>query len=180
VPQSPAERLAQLFAESRASLRQYVRRWIRSPAQAEEIVQEAYLRTLERGAAVETPRGFLFSTAHNLAANARRHERIAKTDLVGDLMGDSDESRVYIEYEPSAEEVLLAQEERRLLQEAIDHLPPQCRSAFALKAFHGCSYREIADRLQISVRTVEKHIARGMRETFEYVTERFRDDPHNE
>ncbi len=35
--------------------------------------------------------------------------------------------------------------------------------------FHECSYREVADRLGISVKTVEKHISRGIRETNRYL-----------
>jgi RNA polymerase sigma-70 factor (ECF subfamily) len=59
------------------------------------------------------------------------------------------------------------------MQEAIDRLPPQCRAAFALRVFHECSYKEVADRLGISAKTVEKHIARGLRETHSYLTKRY-------
>jgi RNA polymerase sigma factor (sigma-70 family) len=69
----------------------------------------------------------------------------------------------------SPETELLRDERNRLIQEAIDQLPPQCRAAFALRIFHGCSYKEVADCLGISAKTVEKHIARGLRETHAYL-----------
>jgi RNA polymerase sigma-70 factor (ECF subfamily) len=52
-------------------------------------------------------------------------------------------------------------------------LPPQCRTAFTLKVFHGCSYKEIAEKLGISTKTVEHHIARGLRDTHQYLRERY-------
>ncbi len=60
-------------------------------------------------------------------------------------------------------------ERNRLVQEAIDRLPPQCCAAFTLRIFHECSYKEVADRLGISVKTVEKHISRAIRETNRYL-----------
>jgi RNA polymerase sigma-70 factor (ECF subfamily) len=161
---------ARLFSESHAALRRYVRRFVGSTETADEIVQEAFLRTYERRQSVETPRAFLFSTARNLAANERRDYRTARTDCVGDL----DDLRVASLGE-SPEDGALASEQSRLLTDAVNRLPPQCRAAFSLRVFHECSYREIADRLGISVKTVEKHIARGLRETHVYLQRRYRD-----
>ena len=68
---------------------------------------------------------------------------------------------------------LIRDERNRLVQEAIDRLPPQCRAAFTLRIFHECSYKEVADRLGVSVKTVEKHISRAMRETNSYLNARY-------
>src|SRR5262245_46149129 len=88
--ESVSDVFARLFLESRNALRRYVRRLVRSQEAADEIVQEAFLRTYERGDAVQTPRAFLFSTARNLAADQRRRDRTARTDSVADF----DDSRV--------------------------------------------------------------------------------------
>ncbi len=68
---------------------------------------------------------------------------------------------------------MIRDERNRLVQEAIDRLPPQCRAAFTLRIFHECSYKEVADRLGISVKTVEKHISRAIRETNGYLKGRY-------
>src|SRR5262245_35623830 len=104
-----------LFLESRDALRRYIRRRVRSEDVVEEIVQEAFMRTYEQGDVVRTPRAFLFSTARNLAADRRRHDRHAATDSVGDF----DDTRV-VESRGSLEEVLIADEASRLLKQAID------------------------------------------------------------
>ena len=87
-------------------------------------------------------------------------------------MADFGDSRVKTERE-SLETELLRDERNRLIQEAIDRLPPQCRAAFTLRVFHECSYKEVAERLGISPKTVEKHIARGLHETHRYLNRRY-------
>jgi RNA polymerase sigma-70 factor (ECF subfamily) len=168
VSESRSEIFTKLFAESRDTLHRYIRRFVGSSETAKEIVQEAFLRTYRERESVTTLRAFLFSTARNLAANDYRHRRTVERSAVGDL-GDL---RVNPESE-SPESELIADERNRLIQEAIDHLPRQCRAAFTLRVFHECSYQEIAERLGISAKTVEKHIARGLRDTHNYIKRRY-------
>jgi RNA polymerase sigma-70 factor (family 1) len=166
--ESPTEIFAKLFAESRHALHRYIRRFVGSSETAKDIVQEAFLRTYRQRDSVTTLRAFLFSTARNLAANEYRHRRITERGT----MGDFSDSRVNTERE-SLEAELLRDERNRLIQEAIDRLPPQCRAAFTLRVFHECSYKEVAERLGISPKTVEKHIARGLHETHRYIKRRY-------
>ena len=167
--ESSTDLFTKLFTESRQALHRYIRRFVGSNETAKEIVQEAFLRTYRQRESVKTFRAFLFSTARNLAANEYRHRRTVEAGTVGDL----EDSWVKIECE-SLESQLLADERTRLIQEAIDRLPPQCRAAFTLRVFHECSYKEVAGRLGISAKTVEKHIARGLRETHSYLKRRYR------
>lgn len=170
------EIFTRLFAETREALRRYVRRFVGSRDMADEIVQEAFLRTYEHRESLRTPKAFLFTTARNLAWSARRHKRVAATDSVGDF----DDSGVTNQYRPKGdrplEDGLIADEASRLLKEAVDRLSPQCRAAFALKVFHACSYREIAAKLNVTEGTVEKHIAHGLRETHAYLRQRYSED----
>jgi RNA polymerase sigma-70 factor, ECF subfamily len=166
--ESRTEIFTKLFAESRDALHRYIRRFVGSSETAKEIVQEAFLRTYRQRESVMTLRAFLFSTARNLAANEYRHRRTVERGALADFS----DSWVKTERE-SLETELLRDERNRLMQEAIDRLPPQCRAAFTLRVFHECSYKEVADRLGISAKTVEKHIARGLRETHSYLTRRY-------
>jgi RNA polymerase sigma-70 factor (family 1) len=168
VSESRSETFTKLFAETRDALHHYIRRFVGSSEAAKDIVQEAFLRTYRERESVITLRAFLFSTARNLAANDYRHRRTVERSAVGDL-GDL---RVNLESE-SPEFELLRDERNRLIQEAIDHLPRQCRAAFTLRVFHECSYQEVAKRLGISAKTVEKHIARGLRDTHSYIKRRY-------
>jgi RNA polymerase sigma-70 factor (ECF subfamily) len=154
----------QLVAESRQALQRYIRRFVRSGEIAKEIAQEAFLRTYRERGSVITLRAFLFCTARNLAANEIRHRRaVERAD---------DGVTATPEYE-SPELGFLRDERNRLIQQAIDRLPAQCRAAFTLRVFHEYSYKEVADHLGISVKTVEKHISRGLHETNRYLKVRY-------
>jgi RNA polymerase sigma-70 factor (ECF subfamily) len=167
--ESRTEVFAKLFTESRQALLSYIRRFVGSRETAKEIVQEAFLRTYRQGESVTTLRAFLFSTARNLAANEYRHQRTVERASEADLqdLGAHEACE-------SLESGLIRDERNRLVQEAINRLSPQCRAAFTLRIFHECSYKEVAERLGISVKTVEKHIARAMRETNSYLNVRYR------
>jgi RNA polymerase sigma-70 factor (ECF subfamily) len=170
MPDSHKDRFAKLFSESREALGRYIRGLGSSSDAAEEIVQEAFLRTYEMGEQVQTPRAFLFSTARNLTSDIRRHRRYAKTDS----MGNVEDLDVCVDT-GSPEERVLANEESRVLQEAVRRLPMKCRAVFALKLFHDCSCQEIADRLGLSTKTVENHVAKGLRETNRFLRRRYMD-----
>lgn len=157
---------SKLFSESREALRRYVQRLVKSKDATEEIVQEAFLRTYEQGARVQTPRAFLFSIARNLAWKSRRHDRVVEEAPIE----GTETAGIYKEY-GSPEDRLLADERIRLLKEAVERLPPQCRAAFTLKVFHDYSYQEIAERLGVSRKTVEKHISAGLRATHGFLKE---------
>jgi len=166
---SRADLLGRLFSESRPALRRYVRRLVGSRETADDVVQEAFLRTYVHADNVRVPRAFLFSTARNLAADSRRHNRVAKTDPLGDR-ADSE----VVSLSESPEGQVLADERSRLLRQAIERLSPQCRAAFVLRVFHECSYKEIAQRLGITRKTVENHIARALRETHQDLRQRYK------
>lgn len=163
-------RFTEFFAETRQGLLRYVRRMTRTRESAEDIVQEAYARTLEQGRHVQAPKALLFVTARHLAWNAHRDQRTAATDPVADI----DQLGAVEEAGPSPEERLIADEAAELLRQAVERLPAQCRAAFALRVFHGCRYKEIAEQLGISPKTVEKHIARGLRDTHAFMRRRYR------
>lgn len=154
--------------DDRKALQRYVRRLLGSHEGSEDIVQEALLRTYEHSQSVVEPRAFAFTAARNLAADRRRHARLAKTDTLGDLSN----SHVVTGGE-TVEGGVIAEEEAALLREAVEQLPPQCRAAFTLRVLHGCSYKEIAQQLGLSPKTVENHIARGLRATHEYLRQRY-------
>lgn len=75
-------------------------------------------------------------------------EDLYMSDLAG-LAASSDSDTLYHELE-------------RQIAQVLDTLPPRCREIFTMSRFEGLKNREIADRLDISVKVVEKHIGRAL------------------
>ena len=105
-----------------------------------------------------SPKSFLFATARNLMADHIRRRRIVVIDAVGDI----DSLNVLID-ELSPESRISAFQDLRRLADAFDHLPPKCRETVWMRRVDDLQQKEVATRLGISQKTVEKHVMKGMK-----------------
>ncbi|HEV2562000.1 MAG TPA: RNA polymerase sigma factor [Rhizomicrobium sp.] len=143
-----------------AVLMQFLRRNWRNKAEIADLRQDVYVRVFE-AARQEIPRytkPFLFTTARNLLINRMRQAQIVSIEAVADL-----ESLNIAKDEPGPDRSLIAREDLRRLQAALDHLPPRCREAVILRQVDGLSRQEIAARMGIAEKTVKRHLADGVR-----------------
>lgn len=69
----------------------------------------------------------------------------------------------YIDISPNPEDLVIASEMLKAINQAVAGLPPKCRMIYKLVKEDGLRYKEVADILNISVRTVENHIAKALR-----------------
>lgn len=141
-------------------LMKFLRRNSRNPAEIADLRQEVYVRVYE-AACREIPqqaKPFVLATARNLLINRVRREQIVAIEAMADL----DSLEVAID-EPGPDRAVMAREELRRLQEAIDYLPQRSRQAVVLKQFEGLSRREIASRMGVGEETVKRHLTNGMR-----------------
>jgi RNA polymerase sigma factor (sigma-70 family) len=149
----------EILVHEEALVRYLVRTW---PSRQEvyDLRQDAYVRVYEAAAKSrpQAPKSFLFATARNLMADHIRRQRIVSIDAVGDL----EALNVMIE-EISPEQRASAHQELRRLAEAIDLLPPKCREAVWMRRVDDLPQKEVARRLGIAQKTVEKHIMKGMK-----------------
>ena len=153
--------ILEAYLEHEIALKRYLRRFIRSREAADDLAQEAFLRAFaaESRLVIEAPEAFLFKVARNLALNEIARQSAMATEPLGDLerqdvLEDSSQA--------AADDVVDGRERIRLLARAIAALPPQCAKVFILRKMQGLSQKEIAVRLNISVRTVENHVAVGL------------------
>lgn len=150
-----------MYLENEVALKRYLRRFIRSREAADDLAQEAFLRAFasETGRAIESPKAFLYKVAKNLALNELSRQSSVAFEPLGDFECQEvieDSSQVAVD------DVVDSRERIRLLARAIAALPPQCAKVFILRKMQGLSQKEIAVRLNISVRTVENHVAVGL------------------
>ena len=126
--------------------------------EAEDVVQDTYLHLLQRGAAatLEHPRAYLFRIAANLAVDLAR-----KTKLESRYAGENVDVDHLAENTASPEAASEGAIQLRRLQAALGELPPLCRAAFLLNRIDGLTYPEIAERLGLSVRTIDRYMVRA-------------------
>jgi len=143
-----------------ADLMQYLHHNWRNQSDIADLRQDVYVRVLE-GAKREIPeraRQFVFTTARNLLVDRVRRERIVPFDAVADADALGLEMDV-----PGPERTMLARDELRRLQTALDRLPERPRQAVVMRRVEGLTGREIAARMGISEAAVSKHIDAGIR-----------------
>ena len=126
----------------------------------DDIIQEMYARlaALDNPEIIRNPRQYAAQTAISIALNLARHARVVPMIPVGDF-----EEFGLVSLEPSPERAVNSQEELRELETSLLKLPPLCRTAFLLRRVEGLSQKEVAQKLGISVKTVEKYMARSVR-----------------
>jgi RNA polymerase sigma-70 factor (ECF subfamily) len=163
-------KILEAYLENEVALKSYLRRFIASREAADDLAQEAFLRAFaaESDRLIEAPKAFLFKVAKNLALNELARRSAVAIEPLGDL-----ESLAVLEdsSQAGADDVVDSRERIRLLACAIAALPPQCAKVFILRKMQGLSQKEIAVRLDISVRTVENHVALGLSRCRAYMRE---------
>jgi len=141
-------------------LTRYLRRNWRNEAEISDLRQEAYARVYE-AAQHERPqlvKPFLFQITRNLMIDRLRRQSVVSLESVADFdwLNVSDDR-------PSSEAYVAARQELRLLQAALDSLPPRCRQVVLMRKVEGLSQKQVASLMGITVETVENHVAKGMR-----------------
>jgi RNA polymerase sigma factor (sigma-70 family) len=143
-----------------AELRGYIRRLTRDPGATEDLLHDTFARIIaaESWREVESPAGFAIRTARNVVYDALRRQKVVAIEFVADVgtFGLADE-------QADPEATLVARDELRRLRAIVEALPTQQRRVFTLRKVYGMSPQAIADRLGLSVSTVEKHLVKAVR-----------------
>jgi RNA polymerase sigma-70 factor (ECF subfamily) len=152
-----------LFLENWDPLCRYAFHYVRSTDDAEEVVQRVFTRIWEnrsewsvRGSVHD----YLYLAARNASFDHLRHssvERRYREREVAEILGTSADAEL-----PSDARVL-THEFDAIVERAFADLPPKRREICELRLTGGLSYLEISSRLNISPKTVETQIARGLK-----------------
>ncbi|MFL0797500.1 MAG: sigma-70 family RNA polymerase sigma factor [Cellvibrionaceae bacterium] len=140
-----------LYEKYAVELKRFISAKFHSVGETEDIVQDTFhnilgVEDLER---ISNPRAYLYQTAQNVALNRlrkrNRHEAYQQLEHSDELT-------------PPPEFGLQAQRDLTKLEESVNKLPAKWKRAFLLSRVEHKSYKEIAQTLNISVSTVEKHL----------------------
>lgn len=149
----------EILAHERSLVRYLSRSWSNRQDVC-DLRQDTYIRVYE--AAVRSrplsPKSFLFATARNLMADCLRRRRVVAIDLVA----DPEELNALID-ELSSEQRASAHQELLRVAEALSLLPPKCRQVVWMRRIDDLPQKDVALRLGVAQKTVEKHLMRGMK-----------------
>jgi len=142
-----------------------VMRYVRDQAEAEDIAQEAFIKAYR---ALPSFRGesafytWLYRIAINTAKNSLMSGRKRLVDYDLDLQDPDDYTgQVLLKHGDTPERMLLTDEIRQTVQEAMSSLPDDLRQAIMLRELDGLSYEEIAEVMECPVGTVRSRIFRA-------------------
>ena len=126
--------------------------------EVDDVVQESFLRILKmrRRGGIKSPKATLFTIARNLRNDHFRN----KYKQNNQSLVESDNSRVLDTKEPIHATVSRA-EEYEILKDAIRSLPKRCQMIFVYHHYDRLSHKQIADRMQITVNTVQAQLTLG-------------------
>lgn len=154
-----------IFDKNFDKIRNYVYFKCGNIEQAEDIAQEAFLKLWEKRSDVkkETMVSYLYRIAHNIFINQVKREQLSFN-----FQNNNQENDINKE---SPEYVMELKEFDDKLQKALAKLSEVNRVTFLMNRIDGMKYREIAENLEISVKTVEKRMQtalKQLKETIEY------------
>jgi RNA polymerase sigma factor (sigma-70 family) len=156
-PDQHAQFVTRLVERFRRSLLRYLTDLLSRREDAEDVVQETYIRllnaaTLERSEG--RARAFMFKVATNIAYDRfrQRQTRGSESAELANIVGDG----------PSPERIVAFDQAVEIVKRTLLELKPRCRQVFLMRASEDLSYEEIAARLAISKRTVEREMQHAL------------------
>lgn len=150
----------QVFRAHFKNLHAYACTITRDPAAGEEIVQQIFVKLWEKREEIEIKGNvsvYLYRAVHNESLNYLKHLKVRAAYQTHTMRRHTPN-----DHEKASGKVMLNELEQRL-EEALRELPEQCRTIFQLSRYEDLKYREIADKLDLSVKTVENQMGKALR-----------------
>lgn len=137
----------------------YAYSFLEDKEEAEEVVQSAFITVWEKRNSLQIQtslKSYLYRMVRNGCLNVIKHEKVKQQHVAHEM------AVTEVSYESVSQKVYATELESKIA-EAMKALPEQCRLVFQLSRFEELKYQEIADQLQISVKTVENHMGKALR-----------------
>ena len=149
-----------LFRSSYVSLVRYAGSIIKDHESSEEIVQDLFFTLWQNRKSLNIQsslNGYLYRSVHNRCLHFIEHKNVVAKHAT--------ETGFEPEENPeSPDEILNYKELQEKVARIIERLPEKCGKIFCMSRFEGLKYTEIAEKLSVSVKTVEANMGRALKE----------------
>ena len=149
----------QLFKAHFKALHAYANAMLQDEDASEEIVQNMFMRLWEKREVLSiqtSVKAYLYKSVHNDTLNLIKHNKVK-------LKYENHAAYVMKNESNKASDTFELRELEERLREAMNDLPQQCRTIFQMSRFEELKYKEIAEQLNLSVKTVENQMGKALK-----------------
>jgi RNA polymerase sigma-70 factor, ECF subfamily len=149
-----------LFRSSYASLVRYAKTIVMDHDTAEEIVQDFFFRMWQDREKINISNsinGYLFRSVHNRCLHLIDHRKVVERHE-SEIIASTNE------YSEQVTDTIYYNELQARVARVLEKLPARCSTIFSMNRFEGLKYSEIAEKLSVSVKTVEINIGKALKE----------------
>ena len=156
--------VAEAYGQFNRIIETFISRRIADRAEVETLTQDVWMKALTYTQPLcgETLKAFLFTVARNLVNDHLRHHYIA-AGVHAEMLRGADIFADDLESAISAADIARRERQR------VECLPPQRRIIYCMTRFDELAIDEIAEKLNLSTRTVENHLRLGRRDVRAYI-----------
>jgi RNA polymerase sigma-70 factor (ECF subfamily) len=148
-----------LFKKYYAGLCNYANKYLKDLDKAEEVVQELFYKLWEKRNNLDinvSLKSYLYRAVYNGCLQYLNHRAI-------EIKYEKYYKKQNKEYDRDASEAINMQELNEIINKTLNSLPERCRNIFQLNRYDGLKYREIAEKLDLSVKTVESNMGKALK-----------------
>ena len=158
VPNLSDERIfEQVFRDHYQAMANFALKYLGDPDLAEEVVQEVFSTVWQKADQISVKtnmKSYLYGAVRNFCLNHIKHQKVEQTYVSRSL-------HAHNAFDIS--DILEYDELKSKIDEALEELPPKCREIFELSRFEEKKYKEIAEELGISQKTVENQMGKALK-----------------
>lgn len=149
--------LEDIFHLHYEGLCRYAFTFLKDQESAEDVAQKIFVKIWERKEDIaiwKDTKAYLYRSVHNTCLNELKRKSHTSASPLMD---------VHHQQEAEASLVMEASELEQRIENAVNLLPEKCQEVFRLSRFEELSYKEISERMNISVKTVENHMGKALK-----------------
>lgn len=161
---SPKERFERIFDDNYRRLYAHALRFVQNEEDAEDIVADVFYEFWKRIDEIDLESGivtYLYRAVATRALNLLRHRNISPIRL--ETLKVISDRRLEFIANDDIYDIVTSKELNEAIRGALSELPEKCRQVFVLSYINGLKSKDIAEVMNISVRTVEAHIYKALK-----------------
>ncbi|MCF6241062.1 MAG: RNA polymerase sigma-70 factor [Bacteroidales bacterium] len=160
IKQGNIKAFEQLFRDLYAPLCAYANKYVDDKDKSEELVQNTFYNLWKNRKSLNIKsslKSYLYKSVQNACLLQIQHEKVKEKYRTHILNTEKTGE------ERAPDKLLEIKELNKNIQETMEKLPERCREIFYLNRYEGLKYREIAEKLSISQKTVEANISKALK-----------------